>query len=413
MKIWGLLVFLGAMVQSHANSAELEVLHWWTSGGEAKSLKVLKDLLEKKQHTWKDFAVAGGSGSNAMTVLKSRVVSGNPPTAAQASGMGVREWGEMDVLANLDQLAKEEGWDNKIFPVVQQVARFGGHYVAAPVNIHRTNWMWVNKAIFHKVGVAVPKTWQEFAQVSEKIRKAGYIPLAHGGQDWQDATVFETIALGVGGAEFYRQAFVDLDPKVLGSQKMIEVFKIFRMVQGYTDRNAAGRDWNLATAMVIKGEAAMQIMGDWAKGEFKASGKVAGRDYLCAPVPQTAGKFSFNTDSFIMFEQKSKEKKNSQMDLARMILDPKFQEEFNLNKGSLPVRGDVSLARFDSCAKSAMEDFVEGSKNQGIVPSLAHSMAATADVKGAFLDVVTNFFNSKQAPEDAVKKLSKAVRLAH
>ena len=54
------------------------MLHWWTSGGEAKSVASLKSSLEKKGVTWKDFAVAGGGGENAMTVLKSRAVSGNP-----------------------------------------------------------------------------------------------------------------------------------------------------------------------------------------------------------------------------------------------------------------------------------------------------------------------------------------------
>ena len=60
-------------------------------------------------------------------------------------------------------------------------------------------------------------------------------------------------------------------------------------------RGFSGRDWNLATSMVMNGEAAFQIMGDWAKGEFLAGGKVPGEDFLCAPAPGNA--FILNTDS--------------------------------------------------------------------------------------------------------------------
>ena len=67
-------------------AGEVEVLHWWTSGGEAKSVGELKKIMQSKGNTWKDFAVAGGGGDNAMTVLKSRVVAGNPPAAAQIKG---------------------------------------------------------------------------------------------------------------------------------------------------------------------------------------------------------------------------------------------------------------------------------------------------------------------------------------
>jgi len=70
-------------------ASEVEVLHWWTSGGEAKSVAYLKERLEGKGVSWKDFAVAGGGGENAMTVLKSRAVSGNPPTAAQIKGPSI------------------------------------------------------------------------------------------------------------------------------------------------------------------------------------------------------------------------------------------------------------------------------------------------------------------------------------
>ena len=212
-------IFCALATASYAG--EVEVLHWWTSGGEAKSAAELRKIMQAKGHTWKDFAVAGGGGDNAMTVLKSRVVSGNPPSAAQVKGPAIQEWAAEGVLANMDATAKAEKWDAELPKVVADVMKYKGSYVAVPVNVHRVNWIWANADVLKKSGVdAMPKTWDEFFAASEKIKKAGFIPVAHGGQNWQDFTTFESVALGVGGTKFYQDALVKLDPKALTSDTM-------------------------------------------------------------------------------------------------------------------------------------------------------------------------------------------------
>ena len=177
-----------------AYAGEVEVLHWWTSGGEAKSVGVLKEMLEAQGHSWKDFAVAGGGGESAMTVLKTRAISGNPPAAAQIKGHDIQEWADLGFLSNLNDVAKAEKWDDAVPAVVTNVMKFNGDYVAVPVNVHRVNWLWANPAVFEKAGAKIPTTMDEFFVSAEKLKAAGIIPLAHGGQAWQDATVFEAIA---------------------------------------------------------------------------------------------------------------------------------------------------------------------------------------------------------------------------
>ena len=183
---------------SAAQADQLEVLHWWTSGGEAKAAAELKKQMEAEGHTWKDFAVAGGGGDSAMTVLKSRVISGNAPAAAQIKGPALQEWASEGVLANIDDVAKAEKWDAVLPPVVANVMKYKGHYIAAPVNVHRVNWLWANPEAFKKAGAKVPTTWDEFFAAGDKLKAAGIVPLAHGGQNWQDFTVFEDVAMGVG-----------------------------------------------------------------------------------------------------------------------------------------------------------------------------------------------------------------------
>ncbi len=404
------LVTSAALSAVSAGAGEVEVLHYWTSGGEAKSAAELKKIMQAKGHVWKDFAVAGGGGDNAATLLKSRVVSGNPPSAGQIKGPAIQEWAAEGVLANLDATAKAEKWDSLLPKVVADVMKYKGSYVAVPVNVHRVNWVWANPEVLRKAGVVgMPKTYDEFFAAADKIKKVGLIAVAHGGQNWQDFTTFESVALGVGGVKFYHEALVALDPKAIGSDTMVKTLETFRKIKGYTDAAAPGRDWNLATAMVMKGEAGFQFMGDWAKGEFMAAGKVPGKDFLCAAAPGTSNAFTFNVDSFAMFKLKSPDAQKAQGDLAAAIMGPEFQEVFNLNKGSIPVRLNMKLDKFDDCAKLSSKDFVDTAKSGGLQPSVAHGMAISPAAEGAIKDVVSQFWNdNKITVADAQKRLLSA-----
>ncbi|WP_204247770.1 ABC transporter substrate-binding protein [Kiloniella litopenaei] len=402
-------IALGAISAQAEPTAE--VLHYWTSGSEAKAVKALKEDFEANGGKWVDAPVAGGGGDAQAAVLRSRVLSGNPPAAVQIKGLSIQEWAEADALGDLTKLGEEEGWDNVLPPLLQDIVKHDGKYVAVPVNIHRVDWIWANPESLAKVGGEPPRTWEEFNVLADKLQAAGITPLAHGGQPWQDGTVFETVVLGMGGAEFFNKAFVEKDPATLKSDTMKKVFDQMRKMRGYVDADFSGRDWNLATSMVMRGEAAMQIMGDWAKGEFLAAGKVPGKDFLCVPTPSKGG-YILNSDSFAMFNVTSDDDKAGQQLLARLILGEKFQETFNLYKGSIPARMGVSTEKFDECAVKSMVDLQSASESGALVGSMAHEIAAAGAVRGAILDVVTEHFNSDMTSDVAVERLAEAVELA-
>jgi glucose/mannose transport system substrate-binding protein len=397
-------------VGSATAGGTVEVLHWWTSGGEAKAVGELKNAFEAQGGTWIDSPIAGGGGDAAMTALRARVVAGNPPAAVQLKGPGIQEWADQGALNDVQDVATTENWDAVLPPVLAEIMKYQGNYVAAPVNIHRVDWIWANPEVLARVGATVPTTWEEFNATADKLQAAGITPLAHGGQPWQDATVFEVVALGIGGPDFYRKALVELDPEALTSDTMVATFDQLRKLRGYVDPNFSGRDWNLATAMVMNGEAAFQIMGDWAKGEFLAAGKEPGVDFLCAPAP--GGGYILNSDSFTFFKVSGAEQIEGQKVLASEIMSPTFQETFNLAKGSIPARVDVSMDNFDVCAVKSHDDLAAATASNGLVPSMAHEMAISRTVRGEFLDLVTNFFNSDMSSADAVKALAEAVKRA-
>jgi glucose/mannose transport system substrate-binding protein len=386
---------------------QAEVLHWWTSGGEARSVAVLQKEFASRGGKWTDMPVAGGGGDAAMTALRARVLAGNAPTAVQLKGPAIQEWYEEGVLANISSVAKAQGWADVLPASIAGHMKCEGKWCAAPVNVHRVDWVWANAAVLAKNGISMPTSWDEFNAAAAKLQAAGITPLAHGGQAWQDATVFEAVALGIGGPEFFQKAFVELDQATLKSNTMVKVFDQMRIMRGFVDNNFSGRDWNLATAMVMNGEAAFQIMGDWAKGEFLAAGKRPGIDFLCASTPGDG--FLYNVDSFAMFAVDGSDKTDGQLLLAELIVGKNFQKVFNMNKGSIPARVDVALDDFDPCAHTSAQDMATSNAGGSLLPSYAHGMALRGAQAGAITDVVTAHFNSDMSSADAVEMLATAV----
>ena len=398
---------VSATMATGAVAAEsVEVLHWWTSGGEAAALGVLKKDLESQGITWNDMPVAGGGGEAAMTALRARVTSGNPPSAVQALGFDITDWAKQGVVANLNDLAGKEGWDNVVPTALQKFSKHDGKWVAAPVNVHSTNWVWANKAVLDKAGVnTMPQNWDEFIVALDKVQKAGYVGLAHGGQAWQDATLFDGVVLTTGGVDFYNKAFVQKDPKALNSATMVKAFDRMSQLRSYVDKDFSNRDWNLASAMVIEGKAGFQIMGDWAKGEFLKAKKVPNKDFLCMRVPGTQGMVSFNSDQFMMFKVGA-DSQGAQTKLAKAIMNPSFQSAFNVVKGSVPARTDVPNTAFDDCGKKGMADLADANKSGQLVGSMAHGHAVPASIKNGFYDVITGHFNGTMTSAAAAKAMA-------
>ena len=405
-------VALVALMAGAAKAQEsVEVLHWWTSGGEAAALNVLKENLQKEGISWQDMPVAGGSGVQAMTALRARVTSGDPPTAVQMLGFDIKDWAEMGVVGNLNDLATEQGWDKVIPAALQEFSKYEGDWIAAPVNVHSTNWLWLNKAALDKAGGAEPQNMDELFALLDKFKEQGITPLAHGGQPWQDGTLWEAVVLSVGGMDFYKKAVIEADAESLSSDTMRQVFDNMTKLRGYFDPNFSGRDWNLTTALVMEGQAGAQQMGDWSKGEWLRADKKPGTDFVCMRFPGTQGSVLFNSDQFVMFDV-GDDKRDAQLKMAAAVEDPAFQIAFNTVKGSVPARTDVPDTDFDDCGKKGMKDLAEAAASGNLAGSLAHGHAQPSSVKEAVFDVVTQHLNGQISTDQALERLPQAVAAA-
>ena len=393
---------LGLMAGAHAQQAE--VIHWWTSGGEAAAIGEFANAYTKSGGKWIDTPVAGGGGAQARTVTINRTIGGDAPTAAQFNyGKQYEEIINEGLLNNLDEVAAKGNWDKLLPEKIKNSIKVKGHYYAVPVNLHNENWVWYNKAVLAQAGVKKdPQNLDDVFAAMDKIKAKGLIPLALGGQGWQEGITFRSVLLAVGGKDLYMKTFRDRDASGPQFRKALESY---RKLKSYVDSGSPGRDWNLATAMVIDGKAGFQFMGDWAKGEFINAKKVEGKDFGCMMAGGPKMPYQIGGDVFVFPKNKNADNKAAQQKLAEMMISPAMQVAFNNKKGSIPIRTDVDLKGVDSCAKAGLAAVKENRLLESVQELL------NPDAQGAFDDAVSKFWNSNQSVDDGVKALAAALKL--
>jgi len=394
-----------AQAQAPAAPHRAEVIHWWTSGGESAAVKTLSDAYRAAGGTWVDMAVALGEQARAVAI--NRIVGGNPPTAAQFNtSKQFLDVVEQGMLNNVDEVALRDGWDKFLPEVVLNVVKVKGHYYAVPVNIHNPAWIWYSKAAFKKAGIAAePKTFDELFAALDKLKAAGLVPLAHGGQSWQDNTVFTAVLANVGGREMYLKLLRDRDRATILGDGFKQVLLTFKRLQGYVDKGSPGRNWNDATALLITGKAGVQIMGDWAKGEFSLANQVPGRDYGCIAGFGPQAPYIIQGDVFVFPKTKNAEAVKAQQLLASVITSPATQVAFSQRKGSIPIRTDVDASKMDACAQQGLAIMKDKSRQIGNGEAYL-----SPDLNGALADILTAYWNRNIPVEKVQKDIAAALK---
>jgi len=382
-----------------------EVIHWWTSKSEAAAVRTIADAYRKSGGVWNDTAIALGDQARAVAI--NRIVGGNPPMAAQFNTTKqFTDLVEQDMLNNVDDVAKREGWDKFLPEPVLNVIRVKGHYYAVPVNIHMQAWIWYSKAAFKKAGVAKePASIDELFAALDKLKAAGIVPLAHGGQSWQENILFLGMLAHVGGTDLYLKVLRDRDQTAINSEAFKKVLLTYKRLQSYVDTGSPGRNWNDATAMVISGKAGVQVMGDWAKGEFSAANMTAGKEYGCIAGFNAKSPYLIQGDAFIFPKTTNATQIKYQKLLASTVVSPAVQLSFNKLKGSIPIRGDVDASSMDQCARIGVAIMKDRSRHVGI-----GEVYLTPDQNGGMQDVLTAFWNTKMPVEKAQKGIAMALR---
>nr|WP_255406815.1 MULTISPECIES: ABC transporter substrate-binding protein [Rhodoferax] len=380
-------------------------MHWWTSGGESAAVQELAGAFTKSGGVWVDSAVAGGENARAAAI--NRIVGGNPPTAAMFNtSQQYLDIIKEGMLNDIDAVAAKEGWDKMLpAPIINSI-KVNGHYYAAPVNIHMPSWFWYSKAAFAKAGIAAePKTPDEMFAALDKLKAAGLIPLALGGQGWQEVITFYSWLAQAGGADLYLKFYKDRDAATVNSPAFRKVLADFKRLKSYTDAGSPGRNWNDSTSLVITGKAGVQIMGDWAKGEFANAKQVAGKDFGCFPGFGAKSPYILAGDVFVFPRTKDPAAIKAQQQLATSMTSAATQVAFNNKKGSIPIRTDVDSSKMDLCAQTGLAIMKDTSRHLANPDALL-----PPDVMGSVQDVISKYWNNNQSVDDVVKALQNAIK---
>ncbi|WP_435530958.1 ABC transporter substrate-binding protein [Pseudotabrizicola algicola] len=378
-----------------AFATDLEVTHWWTSGGEAAAVAELAKAFDASGDKWIDGAIAGGGGT-ARPIMISRITGGDPMGATQFNhGQQALELVEAGLMLDLTDVAEANNWKEVVFPPsLLDACTVDGRIYCAPVNIHSPEWLWLSNKAYADAGIPVPTNWNEFVETAPQLEAAGKIPLALGNQPWQSNLAFGAISIAVAGLDVWKQVNVEKNMDVAAGPEYAAVFQAVADARKLAAKSTV-QDWNQATNLVITGEAGGQIMGDWAQGEFQVANQVAGTDYTCLPGLGLNAYLSTGGDAFYFPKNKSADVEEAQKRLAALLVSPEVQVAFNLKKGSLPIRGDVDLAAANDCMKKGLELLAQGN----LVPS--GDMAWSPDVQKQNEDLLVEFWKTDMAPEVA------------
>ena len=255
-------------------AGKLVIGSWWTAGGEAEGLNEMFRIYQAEYPDVEivNATVAGGAGTNFKAVLKTRLLGGDPPDTFQLhAGLEVQTYSPEEYIATLDDLYASEGLLEAFPPDLIDMLKYQGHFWGVPVNIHRSNVLWYDKATFEANGVTPPTNMDEFVAVSEKLKAAGVVPFVIGTNGgWEAAQVLEDVLAGTLGAEKYKGLWNGTtswnDPEVTTA------LESFKTMMSYANTDHPALSWDGAAEYLIDGKGGMMIMGDWADGWFTSKG---------------------------------------------------------------------------------------------------------------------------------------------
>jgi len=337
-------------------AASLSIWHCWASAGEHRRSEVLARHLKQRGLNWTIEPPVCSNGNGALSAFTQKFTQGRQrPVAVMTAGEGAPPLAAKGLLLPLDDVAAEQEWNEVVPDALQDWAKYRGHWIAAPLGVHSTNLLWINKPLMDRLGGRAPDTWEDLLALLQRAQEAGMVPVGIGSDAWEYSFWFEAVAAATGGAEFYRRFFLQHLKEAYDEKTVRQIFARFSQLRPYLNPNAKSRDWSSASGLIEEGKALMQMQGSWLNGELRQLGMVAGTDYLCLRFPDTQGMVLYIGDQ-VGFVRNPSHPARDLKAFTRLIMDVDFQREMSIASGAAPARVDVSDTGADLCGQQAIRD---------------------------------------------------------
>jgi glucose/mannose transport system substrate-binding protein len=387
-----------------ADPTPLTIYHSWSTPSEMGALNVLKTNLANNNIGWTEIAIPHDTGANVSLV--NMVTGGNPPNVFMNSDPGIiRDLAKQGLILDLTQFFEENGISKNFPPTVLQEVTVDGKIYKAPAGIHIDGMVYYNMDVAAKAGVDPTKwaslddMWKDF----DKVKAAGFQPLAVGSQDFQVGYLTHALIAAVAGPDIYNRFYgPTVDSKVFDEPALRQALDWVRKFSQQVDPGSQNRAWNDTTNLVITGKALMQIHGDWMKGEWRNAGKTAGKDFGCVNIPGTkALAVTVDAWNFLDGSAVTDAQKAAEFEFAKLDTDPQITADFAAKKGSTPVRLDAPTAGLDQCNVLVLDSL----KKDGLSVQNPFNIS-DADWVRSVWNVMFKFWGDpNMTTDDAIKEL--------
>lgn len=383
---------------------QVEIFSWWTGGGEEEGLLALIEVFNKNYPDIEviNSTVAGGAGTNAKAVLKTRMVGGNPPDSFQVHGGAelTDTYVKTGLMEPITDLLEEWGVKEKFNQQILEICSYQGEIYSIPVNVHRGNVLWYNKALLEKYGIEPPTNLYSFVNTLKELDEKGVTALSLGDKNkWTATHLFEAIMVATLGPVKYNGLWKGTTS--FDDPGLREALVVFGEILKYVNEDHAALTWQDASQRLYEGKAVFNVMGDWAEGYFKTMGWTPGKEFGWAAVPGTRGTFMVVTDSFGL--PKNAPHPEGAKAWLKTIASVEGQDAFNPIKGSIPSRLDANKDLYDVYLKDSMNDFATCI----LTPSIAHGSAAPEGFVTALNDALNQFITEKDV-DKTLQRIKKA-----
>jgi glucose/mannose transport system substrate-binding protein len=409
-----------AKTGTSAGACQLQVFSWWTGGGEAAGLAKLISIWNTDANLgggtpkcpFVNETVAGGAGSNAKAVLAQRLAAHKPPDSFQGhAGKELLDYIKAGQIEPINFIYKANGFEKVMAPQLIKQITYKGNLYSVPVNIHRANVLWYNPKVLKAAGITIKAgaamTYDQWiADLNAiKTKEPSVTPLSLG-EEWTQKQLLETTILSKLGPTGYASLFTKAGD--WGSADMTTSLDRFKTLLTYTNSDASSLTWQDAGKLVLDGNAAFNVMGDWQDGYFSGTTKMGNLakkplvDYAWTAVPGSSGVFDWLSDSFTL--PKGAPHRAAAVKWLTFLGSLKAQDTFNPVKGSIPARQDANPKLYGTYLKWSLKQWKADKLACSITHGCAVSNAWNADIDTA----IGQFMSSKD-----VAAFQKALVAAH
>ncbi len=269
---------------------------WWHIQTEAAQRALWKELADEyvAEHPGVSIEITVMENENFKAKLTTVMQSGEVPDIFQSWGGGtMNDQAEAGLLRDITAELDKDNWRDTFSEGALGVYAYNGKNYGVPRDMGMVGF-WYNKDLFSQAGIsAPPATWAELVEDVQKLQDAGITPIAVGGGDkWPAAFWWEYLAVRIGGEDAFLAAssregsFTDA-PFVEAGEKLVELVDMGAFQDGFL-----GSTWGDEATLMGNGEAAMDLMGQWAPGSFRdnsASGEGLGENAGWFKFPMVEG----------------------------------------------------------------------------------------------------------------------------